>query len=169
MEPSSKRCTKCRDVKPLTSEFFSPCRKRGEMIFEARCRLCKAEAQRDRNRRSRLDALRHYSAGVPACKCCGESLLEFLTIDHIGGGGTEHRRELRGRVSSIYLWLKRRGYPEGYRVLCMNCNFSLGMYGYCPHTPGRSDRPTASERAAAAPASRSGECVGRGLPGSSPG
>lgn len=38
-----------------------------------------------------------------------------------------------GRGWVITLWLKKNNYPPGFRVLCMNCNFSLGMRGYCPH------------------------------------
>lgn len=30
-------------------------------------------------------------------------------------------------------WLKRNDWPKGFRVLCHNCNSSLGYYGYCPH------------------------------------
>jgi hypothetical protein len=30
-------------------------------------------------------------------------------------------------------WLKRNGYPKGFRVLCHNCNSARGLYGYCPH------------------------------------
>lgn len=68
------------------------------------------------------------------CNCCGEPSKEFLTIDHINGGGNKHRKELRSNGSqNIYRWLKRNDFPEGYRVLCMNCNFAHGMYGYCPH------------------------------------
>lgn len=33
----------------------------------------------------------------------------------------------------IYRWLKQQGFPTGFRVLCMNCNFSYGLHGYCPH------------------------------------
>jgi hypothetical protein len=29
--------------------------------------------------------------------------------------------------------LARNGFPDGYRVLCHNCNMALGQYGYCPH------------------------------------
>jgi hypothetical protein len=29
--------------------------------------------------------------------------------------------------------LRQNSYPTGYRVLCHNCNFALGHYGYCPH------------------------------------
>jgi len=35
--------------------------------------------------------------------------------------------------SNFYRWLKQNNFPEGFRVLCINCNFSLGIYGYCPH------------------------------------
>lgn len=42
-----------------------------------------------------------------------------LTIDHLGGGGSEHRRKTR--YWSFYKWLARQGFPRGYQVLCMNC------------------------------------------------
>jgi hypothetical protein len=66
------------------------------------------------------------------CSCCGETRFEFLSIDHINGGGNLHRKEV-GEGTSFYLWLKRNNYPEGFQTLCMNCNFSRGSYGYCPH------------------------------------
>lgn len=78
--------------------------------------------------------------GGAVCSCCKEKHLEFLTIDHIAGGGTVHRRELAakgfGWGNSMYRWLKAEGYPSGYRVLCMNCNFAHGKFGYCPHKKG---------------------------------
>lgn len=72
------------------------------------------------------------------CACCGAKQVEFLTIDHIHGGGAKHRRSLgggslSGGASKLYSWLRRNGFPEGYRVLCQNCNFSRGVFGYCPH------------------------------------
>ncbi len=42
-----------------------------------------------------------------------------LTVDHIEGGGSKHRRELR--YWSIYKWLVVEGFPSGYQILCMNC------------------------------------------------
>jgi hypothetical protein len=33
----------------------------------------------------------------------------------------------------MYVWLRDNGWPEGYRVLCHNCNSARGLYGYCPH------------------------------------
>ena len=72
------------------------------------------------------------------CACCDETAPEFLHVDHIYGGGGEHRREMNG--ASIYPWLKRRGFPKDqFRLLCVNCNFSLGHYGYCPHQKKRSE------------------------------
>ena len=82
----------------------------------------------------RLSALIHYSQGKPICKCCGEKHMEFLTIDHITGGGCKHRRSIRKDISAwqFYLWLKRNNYPKGFQVLCMNCNFAKA-HGGCPH------------------------------------
>ena len=87
----------------------------------------------------RLEVLSHYSGGFIQCKCCGETDLMFLGIDHITPVG---RRNKRGQAAdgsprggtSLMSWLKKRGYPNGYRVLCHNCN--LGRHingGICPH------------------------------------
>ena len=81
----------------------------------------------------RLEVLQYYSGGTPHCACCGEKHMEFLGIDHIYGGGGKHRKKLRGGGVLLYAWLRGQGYPSGYRVLCHNCNMSLGFYGYCPH------------------------------------
>lgn len=84
-----------------------------------------AQKRRFQQKKSVFDAY----GGV--CSCCGESNFEFLTVDHIEGGGTRHRRSL---TVSIYSWLIKNNFPkDDFRVLCMNCNFSLGMHGYCPH------------------------------------
>jgi hypothetical protein len=82
--------------------------------------------------RRRLLVLRVYSDGEPACSCCGETRLEFLAIDHIDGGGNLHRKKVGGG-GHFYQHLVNEGFPPGYRVLCHNCNLSLGYYGYCPH------------------------------------
>ena len=71
--------------------------------------------------------------GGAKCACCGESHQEFLSIDHINGGGAAHRKEIGWVSGNIYGWLKRNNFPAGFRVLCLNCNFALGHVGYCPH------------------------------------
>lgn len=69
----------------------------------------------------------HYGT---KCVCCGETEPKFLCIDHINGGGAKHVREIGG---NFYHWLKKSGYPEGFQVLCHNCNMAKGFYGSCPH------------------------------------
>lgn len=68
------------------------------------------------------------------CSCCGETEKLFMTIDHINGGGNTHRKSLgNAGGKDFYTWLRKNGYPEGYQVLCYNCNISKGHYGICPH------------------------------------
>lgn len=74
--------------------------------------------------------------GGAYCGCCGEAHREFLTVDHAKGDGAAHRRSIGRGAHTLYLWLKRNKYPPGFRILCMNCNFSHGMLGYCPHEKG---------------------------------
>ena len=90
----------------------------------------KSQTEYQRLRRRVLDA---YGG---ACECCGERTYEFLAIDHIDGGGNQHRKS-GGGSSGVIRWLARNGCPEGYRVLCHNCNSALGYYGYCPHAQVR--------------------------------
>ena len=80
---------------------------------------------RDKNREL---VFNHYGK---ECSCCGEKELKFLSIDHINGNGTKHRKEIKTR---IYGWLVRNNYPKGFQTLCFNCNW--GRYrnnGICPH------------------------------------
>ena len=69
----------------------------------------------------RLDVLMHYSNGTFKCKHCGEDHLEFLEVDHIHGGGKKHKREMG--IGSMYYWLYMNNYPDGYQILCSNCNW----------------------------------------------
>ena len=71
--------------------------------------------------------------GGTFCACCGVKHIEFLTLDHINGDGATQRRNLKKLGSVFYYWLKRQGYPPGFRVLCFNCNCALGFFGHCPH------------------------------------
>lgn len=87
--------------------------------------------QRQREHQVRLEVMEHY--GGARCACCGETRIQFLGFDHIEGGGTCHRKSLGSAGRRIYYWLRSNGYPKGFRVLCHNCNMSLGFYGYCPH------------------------------------
>jgi hypothetical protein len=68
------------------------------------------------------------------CVCCGEAGFPFLSLDHINGGGAEHRRSLKTAGGfSFYSHLRKLGYPPGYQILCFNCNMAKGALGHCPH------------------------------------
>jgi hypothetical protein len=89
--------------------------------------------QRHWTQKWRLATMQAY--GGPICKCCGETELKFLSIDHINGGGSKHRKEYGvGGGKGIYRWLAKNNYPPGFQVLCHNCNLAKGFYGSCPHT-----------------------------------
>jgi hypothetical protein len=67
------------------------------------------------------------------CKCCGETLLDFLTIDHINNDGAIHRKEF-GRAGKIHRWIISNNFPEEFQVLCFNCNYSKFLNnGKCIH------------------------------------
>lgn len=71
------------------------------------------------------EVLARYSNGECKCAMCGRDDVRILNIDHIDFGGTKHRKSLKiaGGVQ-FYRWLKREGFPEGYRVLCFSCNLA---------------------------------------------
>ena len=83
--------------------------------------------------RRRLKILEHYSQGKATCKCCGETEIQFLSIDHIGGGGLQQGREEGYGRGGLSAWIVRNNYPTGFQILCHNCNFAKGHYGQCPH------------------------------------
>lgn len=78
------------------------------------------------------EVLQEYGA---QCYCCGQKIWQFLTIDHIDNSGSKHRKEIGHRGgTAIYQWLKRHSYPkDNFRLLCMNCNASIGFHGFCSH------------------------------------
>lgn len=91
-----------------------------------------AEHLRELRKKIRFDVLNFYSFGKLECACCGEKEYRFLTIDHVNGGGNKHRKEKN--IGSLPMWLESRDFPEGYQVLCYNCNCGRAWNnGICPH------------------------------------
>jgi hypothetical protein len=70
------------------------------------------------------------------CACCGETQIEFLTIDHINGNGIEHRASLgisKSNHSSFYAKLAQEPKRDDLMILCANCHMAKDLFGGCPH------------------------------------
>jgi hypothetical protein len=66
------------------------------------------------------------------CVCCGETHPLFLSIDHIDGGGSKHRKAL-GSKGLIRKLVKQKDL-SAYRILCIICNWGRQRNrGICPH------------------------------------
>ena len=73
------------------------------------------------------------------CSCCGETTLQFLTVDHVHNDGYVARKEKQHPVDAagFYRWLVRNNFPKEFQLLCMNCNFGKSRNnGICPHREG---------------------------------
>lgn len=130
---------KVREHGKELAKLYKPRRKE----LDDKSREKRTNSARIRNIERRLKCIKHYSNGKNICACCGDGHYEFLCIDHVNGGGMVHRKEVGG--SGIYYWLISNNFPGGFRVLCHNCNLSLGFYGYCPHEKAAAKRAIAQE------------------------
>lgn len=64
------------------------------------------------------------------CICCGEIIVEFLTLEHKLGQVGKKRKETS---YGAYKKAIKEYNPDLYEVLCLNCNHAKGRFGYCPH------------------------------------
>lgn len=98
--------------------------------------------RREWDKKQRHAAIMAYGGYRCVCPGCDATESEFLSIDHIKGGGHQHRREI-GIGANFFVWLRKNNYPPGYRVLCHNCNQARGFYGYCPHERAAAEKTLA--------------------------
>ena len=148
-----KKCKRCGESKTASEFVINRSASNGGNVCR-QCRRTRDGERRSANREQFREAWRKWAAANPGkwrqhrkasdsklrrqvieayggeCACCGEREPCFLTLDHINGGGTAHRKTIHGKV---YAELRRRGFPSGYRILCWNCNWAHRLYGSCPH------------------------------------
>lgn len=91
-----------------------------------------ARKHREKLRNAVLDAYGNK------CVCCGEECPYFLTIDHINNDGASHRKAIGGS-DRLCRWLVKNSFPEGFQLLCWNCNSGKYLLGKCPHQLERKD------------------------------
>lgn len=160
--PNKKECEECRDkrrirqkedyIKGKHSKTKQAISKRRKKLKESGlctrcgknqvatgrvdCEVC-LEKQRKRSRELKDIVFNKY--GGYRCECCGETIQEFLTLDHINNDGAEHRRQIAKNRSggcgrSLYLWIIRNDFPPIFQVMCANCNTGKkANNGICPH------------------------------------
>lgn len=105
---------------------------RERMLGLMHCVKC-VERKRTSNRALKDRVFEKYGGYV--CACCGEKERLFLQIDHINNDGNKHRKKIGHH--NFYLWLEQNNYPEGYQILCANCNWGKMLNkGICPHKGG---------------------------------
>lgn len=129
------------DHKPWTARTTPGCGRPGhdEDYFSSRgqksCRQCRLEISRrsakKRRLRRRRQALEAYGG---KCACCGITEEVFLVVGHVEDYESVRKKAvgLNGGSTIVYEWLERNNYPEGFQVLCHNCNYAKSQGG-CPH------------------------------------
>lgn len=156
-----KTCKNCLIEKDIESFTKNRTQKDG---FEKLCKVCRAYKKKsiyhsnpeerkkyiDRNkiwmknnrpkinlwRKNKVSSLRFeiLKSYGDKCSCCGESEKRFLTIDHINGGGKEHRAKFNNTAYAVYKDIINGKFDKNlYRILCMNCNFAIRFGDKCPH------------------------------------
>lgn len=145
---NNKIATKKRRDKLAAAGLCTSCGKEKAEIGKKKCSDCLAyfveynrknagkyePRKKEYRRRLRKEVIQKYGG---ECDCCGEGKIEFLAIDHLNRDGNTERKQRNGKNKSAsyswYLELKREPRRKDLRVLCHNCNMSIGLYGYCPH------------------------------------
>jgi len=156
----TKKCTKCGVEKLLNKDNFYAHNDRGGK-FRAACKTCcnsylrqykqtgsfkEYKRNHSLNNRAKLNAytkksrdkakrlvFQHYSgATIPFCKCCGTTVPEFLTLDHVNNDGAADRKQKRRTGSQLCEVLVKEKFPSGFQILCYNCNCSKNKDSFCP-------------------------------------
>lgn len=111
-----KLCGHCKEIR--ARNLFGTDNKRKDKN-NCWCNLCRTKFAKLDGRKLKHEVINNYGG---TCKKCGETRIEFLSIEHTKRNGKEHRK----KTSRIYRDLKDRRFPKnlGLEVLCYNCNFS---------------------------------------------
>lgn len=143
-----KKCPSCKKYKLLKDYIKTKLTSTGLGTNCKKCHNIYTLKFHHKNRLYKIKKMKNYCQRIKEkailgygdkCKCCGESQMEFLTLDHIKGNGAKHRLKLfgrNGRLSGGYKmhrWVINNNFPKMIQVLCYNCNCAKGVNKYCPH------------------------------------
>ena len=137
-----KLCYWCRvegtEINPRTAEPYGHCAKhRAEKRKIGRVYESKHRPQNNVRAKRYNTGLRQKFFAMYGDKCacpnCSEVNPKFMTVDHIKGGGTKHRRKTGSNNKMIREAIQKYK-PDLYQPLCWNCNCGRAHNnGKCPH------------------------------------
>jgi len=82
------------------------------------------KSDKEHRRKLKFEVLLHYSIPcaipVPICAECHFSDIRALSLDRING---KHKKTTKLYGDNLYQDLKKKDYPDGWQVLCMNCQW----------------------------------------------
>lgn len=121
-------CTQCGKHKPFRGQLCRVCLDKRKVWY-------KQSDYRQRHASIRISdkkvVLEHYGG---KCACCCEDEPCFLAVDHINGNGNSHRKQIGKWGSGFFKWLITNQFPDGFQLLCHNCNMGKHLNnGICPH------------------------------------
>ena len=88
------------------------------------------KAAKTYQRKCREKVVNYYSGNDPKCARCGITDMDVLCIDHVNGNGNAHRRSIGITSGAMFFqWLIKNNFPDGFQVLCANCNLKKRIEG----------------------------------------
>lgn len=125
---SRGQCIQCGGNLIDSGKRCQTCIEKRNNWYQGSSTQTKDKIRRDDNREA---ALQHYG---DKCICCGEDEPYFLAIDHTDGDGNAHRKKIKKYGSGFFKWLVDNNFPDGFQILCHNCNMGKHLNGgVCPH------------------------------------
>ena len=118
----------------LYRKFTSDYQKKRHSKYHAKNKDKHSEYHKRHNAEKRREVLLHYSNSIDIqCICCETKVMDFLTLDHIDGGGRQHRKNTtNSTVNYLHSLHEQTGkWLEGFQVMCMNCNWYKHLNGEC--------------------------------------
>ncbi len=133
VKAKKEKYEKERRQRPENKEYM----KKYHKVWDSKPENKEKRRQYDKDLRLKICSVyskRHSNSDVPCCRCCGENTdIRFLAVDHIDGRKNLPKEQQNLVGDHLISWLSRNNCPEGYQILCHNCNSAKSFYGKCPH------------------------------------
>lgn len=137
-QPSNGKyeCDNCRNKSKkrerdlIARGICRECRIRPLLFSKTRCLECLAKCRKYVNDRK---ILAYEKLGGFICKCCGETMPAFLSIDHVNNDGAVKRKTGEGSGTKLFNLIIKAVDVSSWQILCMNCQMGRRIHGTCPH------------------------------------